>query len=70
VVLYPLLTTAAPWKHLLLFAGLRSAISEGTEVKRKTVNALDHAYIRAFTSAIADETPRDIAEGVRSVILS
>ena len=60
-----LLTVAPAWRHLLLFAGLRSAISEETTVKIKTKHALEHAYLRAFLQGI---TPidKDIAEGTTS----
>jgi hypothetical protein len=47
---------------LLLFAGLRSAITEETVVQKKTVKALEHAYVRAFSRGIG-ETTGDIAEG-------
>jgi hypothetical protein len=52
------------WKHLLMFAGLRSAASE--TVKRKTTGALEHAYARAFFGAIGGTTA-DIAEGRQTI---
>jgi hypothetical protein len=58
-----LLTSAEPWRHVLLFAGLRSAISEESSVKRKTTTALENAYVRAFSGAIGDVN-RDVAEGM------
>jgi hypothetical protein len=44
------------WKHLLMFSGLRSAISEEMNVLKKTKQALEHAYVRAFFDAIDDVT--------------
>jgi hypothetical protein len=55
---------AHAWRHLLMFSGLRSAISEETIVLKKTKEALEHAYIRAFFRAMDDVT-RDIAEGIK-----
>ena len=54
---------APAWKHLLIFSGLRSAISEETNVLKRTKQALEHAYIRAFFVAIDDVT-RNVAEGI------
>ena len=51
------------WKHLLMFSGLRSAISEEMNVLKKTKQALEHAYVRAFFDAIDDAT-MDIAERI------
>jgi hypothetical protein len=50
-----------------MFSGLRSAISEETVVQKKTKRALEHAYLRAFFSAINDST-RDIAEGNKTSV--
>ena len=57
-----LVDLAPVWKHLLLFSGLRSAISEETKVMKKTKMALEHAYVRAFLGAMDDVT-RGVAEG-------
>jgi hypothetical protein len=46
----------------LLFTGLRSAITEEIVVQKKTVKALEHAYVRALSGGIG-ETTGDIAEG-------
>jgi hypothetical protein len=56
------LTVVPTWRHLLLFAGLRSAVTEETVVQKKTVKALEHAYVRALSRGIG-ETTGDIAEG-------
>ena len=57
-----LVTVASPWKHLFMFAGLRSALSEEIQIRNKTRNALEHAFIRAFYTAIGT-VPREICEG-------
>ncbi len=54
---------APAWKHLVMFSGLRSGISEATMVMKKTKMALEHAYVRAFFGAI-DDISRDVAEGI------
>ena len=64
ITLFLMVVDLAPaWKHLLMFSGLRSAISEETDVLKKTKQALEHAYVRAFFAAM-DDVPRDIAEGI------
>jgi len=64
ITLFLMVVDLAPaWKHLLMFSGLRSAISEETDVLKKTKQALEHAYVRAFFVTI-DDMPRDIAEGI------
>jgi hypothetical protein len=66
VVLEVKLTVVPPWRHVILFAGLRSAISDETLIKKKTTKALEDAYIRAFSGAIGQanrEVSRDVAEG-------
>ena len=64
ITLFLMVVDLAPaWKHLLMFSGLRSAISEEVDVLKKTKQALEHAYVRAFFGTIDDIT-RDIAEGI------
>jgi hypothetical protein len=43
-----------PWKHLLLFSGLRSGVTEEEEVSRSAVKALEHAFVRAFKRAVGE----------------
>jgi hypothetical protein len=56
------LILAPAWRHLLLFAGLRSAITEEIVVQKKTIKALEHAYVRALSRGLGDTTG-DISEG-------
>jgi hypothetical protein len=56
------LTIVPPWRHVILFAGLRSAISDEMLIKKKTTKALEDAYVRAFSGAIG-QMSRDVAEG-------
>jgi hypothetical protein len=52
---------------LFLFAGLRSAIDEDTPVSKKTIKALEHAYVRAF-SHVDESIPKGTAEGASFAI--
>jgi len=63
--LNPWLIVAPAWRHLLLFAGLRSAILEEGTVKTKTKHALEHAYLRAFLQGTTSRD-KDITEGTLS----
>jgi hypothetical protein len=46
------LIAAPTWRHLIMFAGLRIAISDEMNVERKTKMALEHAYVRAFFATL------------------
>jgi len=56
------LIIALPWRHLLLFSGLRSALKEDVQVSNKTKRALEHAYVRGLVEAM-DTVTMDISEG-------
>lgn len=62
-ILDVLFIVVPPWKHTLMFSGLRSRISEDTDIQNKTRKALEHAYLRAIFNAV-ENTTRDIAEGI------
>jgi hypothetical protein len=65
-VLENVIDLAPHWKHLLMFAGLRSGLSDEVVSQNKTTKALEHAYLRALLAAIG-EVPKDISEGSLSL---
>ena len=58
-----ILMVAPAWRHILMFTGLRSAISEETNVQNTTKKALEHAYLRALFKSIGDIHTKDVVEG-------
>ena len=46
-----------------MFTGIRSAITDETNVQNKTKKALEHAYLRALFESIGETHTRDVVEG-------
>lgn len=58
-----ILMVAPAWRHILMFTGIRSAITDESNVQKKTTKALEHAYLRALFESIGEVHARDVAEG-------
>jgi hypothetical protein len=56
------LTVAAPWRHLLLFSGVRSGLKADVQVSAKTKKALEHAYVRGLFESF-DNVTKDVSDG-------